>query len=392
VGVISFSTAGGGGGNGTALGCSNTPYSKSLPWTISDAAIQAGGSSNSLSSPTGNLFTAQGVAFSTDNPGSLSSAVTTKGSYSLQAGYILQIKSVGASSFYVPINVPANWPAGQPYTVFSEGGQPIVTVTGIQSTTNQDCVGWAIQAAQIFAPSSGTASTNAIIAGVTSSDASQSFASPGTGGNISLSGVTWYATIGTKQAGSAFGFGHNVYSTSAASVVNYASGAATVPVGQSVPFQTVLFIFTNNTNFAISLNTDAVNSGLTMTQITNPGLTSATYGWAVSGFNGCNVATQASLTTCMQADFTVSANSYSKNTATEVVFQWVGQTQPGYGIAHATNPAVADEDDVVGSGAFSGIASSFGGMTVPTGGADSGAPTVLFEQGYAVIQYSSTSS
>ena len=377
---FTFSLAGHGGQPVTGA-CASSAYNAANEWKLSDSAINAGGSSNSLTSPTGNYFLGNGNAFVADNPGSLSSAVTSSGSYSLQAGNIVQVTSTGAYPIEQAINVPANTQAGQPFVAQTEGGQNVLTVLPASTSTAGVCA-WALQVGQILAPASGTSATTNVAALVSSSDGA-SFASADSY-HISTSAVTWTVALNLKEAGVGAGYVDNTYSTSASTVVNYANGgAATVPNGQSVPFQYVLFVFSNRTTFNIALPS---GSPLTIAPITNTAMTAATNGYAISGFTGCNVATSAATTACLSAQLSIYSSASSTSNHNAITFIWVGETQPGYGVAHATDPAVTSFPSL---GAAAGIPSGFAGLTVPTTAPDNGAPTILIEQSYTVISYSS---
>lgn len=369
-----FSVAGGASGSGVTY-CGNQNYATPLALKFSDSAVQGG---SALTSPTADVFYSSGQGFSGDNPGSLSSAVTTSGSYSLQSGDIVEYTATGAYPIWAALNVPTG-PAGpQPFALQNKGGINTLTVLPANGVTAGTCV-WALQATQIAAPSSGTSATTNVIAGASSSDTAQSFATSN-GGTISSSSVTWTASLSLKQADVGAGYTTNAYSTSAGSVVNYASGAgSTVPQGQSVPFVTELLVFSNRTTFNIGLETP----GLTMTAITNTGLTSSTEGYVVTGFHGCNVTQSSSVTTCLSAAFNVYSTDSSHHTA--VTFIWVDETQPGYAINHATDPAVTGFPSI---GSAAGIPTNFGGITVPTGYPDNNAPTITIESSYTVIQIS----
>jgi hypothetical protein len=372
-----FSVAGGAGSGGITA-CSNVSYTTPEALKVSDAAANAGGSSNSLTGPNGNLFFPNGNQFQgAENPGSLSSAVTTSGSYSLQSGDLVQITSTGAAPVWGVLQVPAN--GAQPYVITSQGNIAAIQVLPSSGATAGTCV-WAIQGTQILAPSSGTSATTDVIAGVSTSDSAQSFATAD-GGNISSSQVTWTVTLNNKQAGVGEGYGTTVYSTSNTAVSNYASGAGVqVPQGQSVGFGMTLYVFANRTTFNLGLSTP----GLSIQPITNTALTAATEAWVVTGFTGCNITTSSATTACLTAQFNV-YNTYVANKHTAVTFVWVSSQQAGYGVAHATDPAVTGFPSL---GAAYGIPSNFAGITVPTTYPDNGAPPILIEQSYTVIQYS----
>ena len=363
-GVFSISRTGGTGSSGNVTSCSSVnPQNTAQQLKISDSAQQG---ASALTSPSANYFTSSGQGFSTDNPGSLSSPVTSSGSYSLQSGYYAEVTATGAYPVWAALN--GNAAQMGPFQVLAQA-------TSTPGATAGTCV-TALQFTQIAAPASGTSATTNVKGVVTSSDGT----ALGTISNtINTSPVEWYNSLNILSTYTGAGYGVNVMSTQSNSVVDYATGA-TLPAGQFQNFVPIEMIFVNSTNVYINLDQSAP-AGLTMTRVTNPALTSGTTAYVISGFQGC-APTGGSVTSyaCLNAPIDVYRVGGSGHVG--ITFIWADMQQAAYAVSNAKDPAVTSWP---AAGAAAGLPTGFT-FLIPTSGPDSGAPTVLIEQSFTVIQ------
>ena len=344
--------------------CSSiSPQSTAQQLKISDSAQQG---ASALTSPSANYFTSGGQGFSVDNPGSLSSPVTSSGTYSLQSGYYVQVTATGAYPIWAPLN--GNAAQMGPFQVLA----PASSTPGATAGT---CV-TSLAFTQIAAPASGTSVTTNVKGVVTSSDGT----ALGTTTNaINTSPIEWYSSLNILSTYTGAGYNVNVMSTQSNSVVNYATGA-TLPAGQFQAFGAEELIFVNSTNVYINLDQSAP-AGVTMTRVTNPALTSGTVAYVISGFQGC-APTGGSVTSfaCLSAPIDVYRVGGSHHVG--ITFVWADMQQAAYAISNAKDPAVTAWP---AAGAAAGLPTGFS-FLIPTSGPDSGAPSPLVEQSYTVIQ------
>lgn len=332
----------------------------------------AGYGGASLTSPSASVYSvANGYQLSTDAIGSLSSAVTSSGSYSTGQLSAL-VTATGAYPIYAPLDGQAHFLG--PVQVLAPATLAQGAVAGQQVALQQFT--------SINAPASGTSATTNVLALVTSADGS-ALAGGGhaTDSTISETPVQWTAALNILSANAGACYQENVISTPSAPVVSYANGgSASVPYGQTQNFGCELIIAVNDTSMSINLS--AGQSGLSMQAITFTGQTANTQAWVVTGFNGCTPAAQAGTLTCAKALFDVNEKTDVDAGHVGIAFIFVDMQQADWVIHNLTEPAVTSW---AADGSHAGLPSSFAGILVPTTGPDSGAPTVLIEQYFGVV-------
>lgn len=351
-GVISFSTV---------KSPTSVPNSGKLQLYISDSAQQG---ASALTSPNANLFyTSTGQGVSADNPGSLSSAFTTKGSYALDGSLTAQVTATGAYPIWAPLN-------GQPVTM---GGVTVLNY-GTSPGSVAGTTVYTLQFTQIAAPASGTSATTNVAASMALSNGNAITTA------ISTSPIEYYNNLQIKSTYSGAGYVENVPSTSSNSVMNLATGQV-LPQGQTESFQLVNVIFVNSTNVFVNLAADAP-AGLTLTKVTNTAMPSGSEAFVVSGFTGC-APTTGSVTTynCESAPVNIYESGGSSSKKADVVSVWADMQQPQAVVANAVGAALTSYP---AAGASAGLPTGFTFLG-STSGSNSGAPAVLIEQSYAFI-------
>ncbi len=368
MGYISLGIAGS--GNGSNKGNTNNSSCSTISQQTAEqlkftAAPFNGG--DALSSPVASVYSSSTnwATLGGDNPGSLSSAFTTGGAYSLQSGLVADISATGAYPVWAPLN-------GQPFT---QAGVTTVSVLPQPGSVANTCV-WGFAATPIFAGTSPHSSTTNVQGFVSSS---QGLALSTAATKMPQSQDVWTNVLQMKDAYSGAGYPENVVSTQGATVVNYQTGQ-TVPLGGSQLFQTVLVISCNCTNLVLGLDQSA--AGLQMAPITNAAQTVGSSSWVIWGFQGCApTGSTDTATTCLSAPVDIYQNNDPASGHSAVTAIWADMQQPSYVIAHFTNPGLTSYP---AAGAAAGLPTSFS-FFVPTANPNSGAPTVLVTQSYTAI-------